>query len=118
MTDIFEWQLSLCEEGHAPIPTYQEDPMVKQQTQAFAITPDTNDRSVITRNITSLDEDIRVLTETYGSLCPAKCIEIDLDTACTLLHRDRRRVDAFGRLIKHLYQNYQTTLKITSRKTH
>lgn len=112
MTDIFEWQLSLCEEGHVSILTYQED----SKEQESAITPSTNDRSVIKTN--DLENDIKILIETYGELCPAKYIEIELETACTLLHRDRRRIDAFSRLIRYLYREYQTTLKITSRKTH
>lgn len=116
MIDNIFWQLTLCEERHDLTPTYQEDSMIEPQEHESAITPGTNDRSVIKTN--SLENDVKILTETYGPLFPEKYIEIDLESACTLLHRHRHRIDAFSRLIKYLYQNYQTTLKITSRKNH
>ena len=115
MIDEFEWQINLYSERHDLTPICQEDSCCEQEESA--ITPSTKDRSVITKT-NSLEDDVKILTDTYGSLCQAKYIEIDLDTACTLLHRDRRRVDAFSRLCKYLFQTYQTTLKITSRKTH
>lgn len=107
--DIFHWQLSLCSEGQGSIPTCQED------SKESVVTPDTTEESVAT---SPFDKDIQVLTEKYGELCPAKEIVIDLDTACELLGRDRHRVDAFTRLQRYLFQQYQVNLRITSRKTH
>ncbi len=110
MIDEYEWQLSLCSGSY---PTCQED-SVDHQPESV-VTPDTTIGSVTAKSVAN---DIKVLTDRYGSLIPAKLITIDLDTACELLGRDRHRVDAFSKLQRYLYQEYQVTLKITSRKTH
>lgn len=65
----------------------------------------------------SLENDISILTQTYGELKGGQLIEIPLDTACILLNKTRHRVDAFTKLAKHLKEDYNVTLKITSRKT-
>jgi hypothetical protein len=63
-------------------------------------------------------DDIDVLTQRYGSLVPGMTIRIELNEACNLLGRTRRRVDAFNRLAKRLKDDYDVELKIYSQKTH
>lgn len=65
----------------------------------------------------SLEDDISILTQTYGELKEGRLIEIPLDDACELLNKTRHRVDTFAKLTKRLKENYNVTLKITSRKT-
>ncbi len=62
--------------------------------------------------------DIDILTDKYGSLVPGKIIRMELQEACTLLGRTRKRVDAFKKLQKLLKDEYDVELKIYSRKTH
>ena len=64
------------------------------------------------------NDDIDILTEKYGTLVPEMTIRIDLQEACTLLGRKRKRVDAFRGLQKLLKDDYGVELIITSRKTH
>lgn len=105
MIDEFNWQLCLYENRHDSIPAYRcEEPV-------SSIAPVSNDKRVAT-----FKNDITVLEQTYGKLYPGKTIKIDLGSACSLLHRERHRTDAFSRLVKFLSQEYQTNLIITSRK--
>ena len=46
------------------------------------------------------NDDIDILTEKYGTLVSGMTIRIDLQEACTLLGRKRKRVDAFKGLQK------------------
>ena len=115
MIDEFSWQLSLYSERQGLSTVCQED-SVNILQQESEVTPSTTEKSVTPKS--SLANDIQVLTDTYGELCPAKEITIDLDTACKLLGRNRKRVDAFSRLQKCLFLQYQVILKIISRKTH
>lgn len=110
MIDDFAWQLNLYNERQGLSSICQED----SKRHESAVTPDTTERSVTPQS--ALANDIQVLTNTYGVLYPAKEITIDLGTACKLLGRHRKRVDAFSRLQKYLSKEYQVTLKITSRK--
>ena len=64
------------------------------------------------------NDDIEILTEKYGTLVSGMTIRIDLQEACTLLGRKRKRVDAFKSLQKLLKDDYGVELIITSRKTH
>ena len=62
--------------------------------------------------------DIEILTEKYGTLVSGMTIKMELQEACTLLGRKRKRVDAFKSLQKLLKDDYGVELIITSRKTH
>lgn len=64
------------------------------------------------------NDDIEILTEKYGTLVSGMTIKMELQEACTLLGRKRKRVDAFRGLQKLLKDDYGVELIITSRKTH
>ena len=116
MIDEFSWHLTLSEDKLVDYTnTNLKKTIIEQKEDDFSISPKINDKRV---KKNTLEEDVKILIETYGELYPSKHIEIDLGSARNLLHRDRKRIDAFARLIKYLNKKYQTTLKITSRKTH
>ena len=64
------------------------------------------------------NDDIEILKEKYGTLVSGMTIKMELQEACTLLGRTRKRVDAFKSLQKLLKDDYGVELIITSRKTH
>lgn len=117
MIDEFSWQLTLNEDNINCSQTYQEDSNVEKQQEEIESTTISNIKNEKARKNT-IEDDVKTLIEFYGELHPSMYIEMELDFACKLLHRERKRIDAFARLIKHLDNKYQTTLKITSRKTH
>lgn len=112
MIDQFTWQLNCVAMMSNIVNTCQEDSSEKKQKSI--ITPSTSKESVIN----PLEKEAKILSDKYGELSKDKVLEIDLNTACSLLGKTRHRVDAFNRLGKYLKDNYQVTLKITSRKTH
>lgn len=116
MIDEFSWQLTLSEDNINCSQSYQEDSNVDalQDEIESTITSNIKDKRVRKNTI---EDDVNILIDVYGELFPSKLIEIDLNEACRLLNRERHRIDAFSRLVKYLYKEYQTTLKITSRKT-
>lgn len=63
-------------------------------------------------------DDIEILTRRYGELRPGMTISLELNEACTLLARTRRRTDAFRVLQKKLEEVYGVQLVIYSLKTH
>lgn len=63
-------------------------------------------------------DDIEILTQRYGELRPGMTIRLELNEACTLLARTRRRTDAFRLLQKKLEEVYGVQLVIYSLKTH
>lgn len=102
MIDDVAWQLQMaCNE---PADNKTKD----EETQTSKSNPNTKN---------SLEDDISILTQTYGELKEGRLIEIPLDDACELLNKTRHRVDTFAKLTKRLKENYNVTLKITSRKT-
>lgn len=65
----------------------------------------------------TLDKEILLLARTYGPLVSGVRIELDLHEALRLFPRKRKRVDAYGKLIRKVREEYHTELIITSRKT-
>ncbi len=65
----------------------------------------------------SLDEETLILAREYGPLGSGVRIELDLHEALKLFPRKRKRVDAYGKLIRKAREEYNTELIITSRKT-
>ena len=68
------------------------------------------------REIT-LDEEILLLAKTHGPIGSGVRIELDLHEALKLFPRQRKRVDAYNKLIRKVREEYGTELIITSRKT-
>ena len=65
----------------------------------------------------TLDEEILLLARTHGPIGSGVRIELDLHEALKLFPRKRKRVDAYGKLIKRVHDEYGTELIIKSRKT-
>jgi hypothetical protein len=68
--------------------------------------------------VTKAGNDIEILTEKYGELRSGLTIRLELNEACELLGRTRKRIDAFARLQKTLQEDYGVQLILYSRKTH
>ena len=64
-----------------------------------------------------LEEEILLLSKTHGPLKDGVMIEMSLQEALKLFPRKRKRVDAYGKLIKRVHDEYGTELIIKSRKT-
>ena len=68
--------------------------------------------------VTKAGNDIEILTERYGELRSGMTIRLELNEACELLGRTRKRTDAFKTLAKRLKDRYGVQLIIYSQKTH
>ncbi len=65
----------------------------------------------------TLDEEILLLARAHGPIGSGVKIELDLHEALKLFPRQRKRVDAYNKLIRKVREEYGTELIITSRKT-
>lgn len=65
----------------------------------------------------NLDEEVLLLARTHGPIGSGARIELGLQEALKLFPRKRKRVDAYGKLIRKVREEYGTELIITSRKT-
>lgn len=70
------------------------------------------------RATTPATDDIEILTQQYGELRSGMTIRMELNEACELLGRTRKRIDAFKTLAKRLKDEYGVQLIIYSQKTH
>jgi len=70
------------------------------------------------RATTPATDDIEILTQQYGELRSGMTIRLELNAACELLGRTRKRIDAFKTLAKRLKDEYGVQLIIYSQKTH
>jgi len=68
--------------------------------------------------VTKAGNDIDILTQKYGELRSGMTIRLELNEACALLGRTRKRIDAFARLQKTLQEDYGVQFIVYSRKTH
>ena len=68
--------------------------------------------------VTKAGNDIDILSQKYGELRSGLTIRLELNEACALLGRTRKRIDAFARLQKTLQEDYGVQLILYSRKTH
>lgn len=70
------------------------------------------------RATTLATDDIEILTQKYGELRSGMTIRLELNNACELLGRTRKRTDAFKTLAKRLKDEFGVQLIIYSQKTH
>jgi hypothetical protein len=70
------------------------------------------------RATTPATDDIEILTQKFGELRSGMTIRMELNEACELLGRTRKRIDAFKTLAKRLKDEYGVQLIIYSQKTH
>lgn len=65
----------------------------------------------------TLEDEILLLARTHGPIGSGVRIELSLQEALKLFPRQRKRVDAYNKLIRKVREEYGTELIITSRKT-
>lgn len=115
METFVQW---LNGEDRSTVSRHQQENIVSSPAATFGQEETTQPAEASMRGTSLAVDDIDVLTQRYGSLVPGMTIRIELNEACDLLGRTRRRVDAFNRLAKRLKDDYDVELKIYSQKTH
>ena len=62
--------------------------------------------------------DIEALRQKYGdAFKTGLCINLTLQEALSIVHRERKRIDAYSGLVSYLKKEWNITLTITSQKT-
>lgn len=62
--------------------------------------------------------DIEALRQKYGdAFKTGLCINLTLQEALSIMHRERKRIDAYSGLVSYLKKDWNITLTITSQKT-
>ena len=62
--------------------------------------------------------DIEALRQKYGdAFNTGLCINLTLQEALSIMHRERRRIDSYSGLVSYLKKEWNITLTITSQKT-
>ena len=62
--------------------------------------------------------DIEALRQKYGdAFKTGLCINLTLQEALSIMHRKRKRIDAYSGLVSYLKKEWNITLTITSQKT-
>jgi len=62
--------------------------------------------------------DIEALRQKYGdAFKTGLCINLTLQEALSIMHRERRRIDSYSGLVSYLKKEWNITLTITSQKT-
>ena len=62
--------------------------------------------------------DIEALRQKYGDAFKTSlCINLTLQEALSIMHRKRKRIDAYSGLVSYLKKEWNITLTITSQKT-
>ena len=63
-------------------------------------------------------KDIEALRQKYGdAFKTGLCINLILQEALSIMHRERRRIDSYSGLVSYLKKEWDITLTITSQKT-
>ncbi len=95
------------QQDHVSVPAAKEE---EETAKSFVEAPK--------EAVTKAGNDIYILTQKYGELRSGLTIRLELNEACALLGRTRKRIDAFARLQKTLQEDYGVQLILYSRKTH
>lgn len=63
-------------------------------------------------------KDVEALRQKYGdAFKTGLCINLTLQEALSIMHRERRRIDSYSGLVSYLKKEWNITLTITSQKT-
>ncbi|MDO4345913.1 MAG: hypothetical protein Q4C62_00885 [Bacteroidales bacterium] len=63
-------------------------------------------------------KDVEALRQKYGdAFKTGLCINLTLQEALSIMHRERKRIDAYSGLVSYLKKEWNITLTITSQKT-
>ena len=81
--------------------------------------PDVTEKAVSSEPIPEkYQRDIEALRQKYGdAFKTGLCINLTLQEALSIMHRERKRIDAYSGLVSYLKKDWNITLTITSQKT-
>ena len=81
--------------------------------------PDVTEKAVSSEPIPEkYKRDIEALRQKYGdAFKTGLCINLTLQEALSIMHRERKRIDAYSGLFSYLKKEWDITLTITSQKT-
>ena len=95
----------------------EREPMPNRQETVTA--PDVTEKAVSSKPIPEkYQRDIEALRQKYGdAFKTGLCINLTLQEALSIMHRERKRIDAYSGLVSYLKKDWNITLTITSQKT-
>ena len=95
----------------------EREPMPNRQETVTA--PDVTEKAVSSKPIPEkYQRDIEALRQKYGdAFKTGLCINLTLQEALSIIHRERKRIDAYSGLVSYLKKEWNITLTITSQKT-
>ena len=95
----------------------EREPMPNRQDTVTA--PDVTEKAVSSGPVPEkYRKDIEALRQKYGdAFKTGLCINLTLQEALSIMHRERRRIDSYSGLVSYLKKEWNITLTITSQKT-
>lgn len=95
----------------------EREPIPNRQ-DTFTV-PDVTEKAVSSEPIPKkYQRDIEALRQKYGdAFKTGLCINLTLQEALSIMHRERRRIDSYSGLVSYLKKDWNITLTITSQKT-
>lgn len=95
----------------------EREPMPNRQDTFTA--PDVTEKAVSSGPVPEkYQRDIEALRQKYGdAFKTGLCINLTLQEALSIMHRERRRIDSYSGLVSYLKKEWNITLTITSQKT-
>ena len=95
----------------------EREPIPNRQ-DTFTV-PDVTEKAVSSEPIPEkYQRDIEALRQKYGdAFKTGLCINLTLQEALSIMHRERRRIDSYSGLVSYLKKEWDITLTITSQKT-
>ena len=95
----------------------EREPIPNRQ-DTFTV-PDATEKAVSSEPIPEkYQRDIEALRQKYGdAFKTGLCINLTLQEALSIMHRERKRIDAYSGLVSYLKKDWNITLTITSQKT-
>lgn len=94
----------------------EREPIPNRQ-DTFTV-PDVTEKAVSSEPIPEkYQRDIEALRQKYGdAFKTGLCINLTLQEALSIMHRERKRIDAYSGLVSYLKKDWNITLTITSQK--
>lgn len=95
----------------------EREPMPNRQDTFTA--PDVTEKAVSSGPVPEkYQRDIEALRRKYGdAFKTGLCINLTLQEALSIMHRERRRIDSYSGLVSYLKKEWDITLSIKSQKT-
>ena len=95
----------------------EREPIPNRQDTCTA--PDVTEKAVSSGPVPEkYRKDIEALRQKYGdAFKTGLCINLTLQEALSIMHRERKRIDAYSGLVSYLKKDWNITLTITSQKT-